>query len=443
MLEWVSVGYPTLLVTSEIGNPSNVKFFHFDDDGFYTYVQMLTKVDRHRLALRARSKYNVHVSDQQIINLMLSSFTCSLRISSENYKGAATRLSENPLQMHFSAPINSNYRRLAESKLEMSNGTENIRLRCKMEASAKKKLTNTLSITSEQMDQFGIEDKLFGNAAKEGVHSTYVTRQQMGLLSREMYSTLNIYEEYEMPEWNFDESFIQDFIRQTAEAALDAVPIDTALASMSKYMMDVSRDLAPDEIKRELSEILKIETRGGKKVVVANKDYSGRYATSVSSDIGVKAGGGGLGFHVNAAAKTASQLSNESEYRQKTESQQIAQINEHTKNGMQWEIEGNRIVPKSINAALVKRASLKKTLIFNRVKSLKVNATFVETFSTSTIQAMVSPLAQLNNRITELRTNTQLIKQRSDELSDQITVSVHTIKSVYICTKLQFLQYSR
>ena len=42
-------------------------------------------------------------------------------------------------------------------------------------------------------------------------------------------------------------------------------------------------------------------------------------------------------------------------------------------------------------------------------------------------------MPQLNNRTTELSTNTtQLIEQRSDELSDQITVSVHTVKSVYI-----------
>ena len=115
MLQWVSVGYPTLLLTSEIGNMSNVKLFHFDDEGFYTYVQMLTEVDRHRLALRASSRYNVNVSDEQIINLMLSTFTCSLRISSENYKGAVTRFSDNPLQMHFSAPENSNNRRVAHN----------------------------------------------------------------------------------------------------------------------------------------------------------------------------------------------------------------------------------------------------------------------------------------------------------------------------------------
>jgi len=90
----------------------------------------------------------------------------------------------------------------------MNNGTENIRLRFKMASSAKKKLTNTLTITSEQMDQYGIEDKLFGNASREGKHCTYVSRHQMSLLSRDMYSTLNIYEEYEMPEWEFHESFI-------------------------------------------------------------------------------------------------------------------------------------------------------------------------------------------------------------------------------------------
>jgi len=103
MLEWVSVGYPTLLVTSEIGNPSNVKFFHFDDEGFHTYVRMLTDVDRYRLALRVSRKYSVNVSDEQIINLMLSSFTCSLRISFENYKGAATRFLDNNADAFFSA----------------------------------------------------------------------------------------------------------------------------------------------------------------------------------------------------------------------------------------------------------------------------------------------------------------------------------------------------
>jgi len=60
------------------------------------------------------------------------------------------------------------------------------------------------------MDQYGIEDKLFGNASREGKHCTYVSRHQMGLSSRNMYSTLNIYEEYEMPEREFDENFIQD-----------------------------------------------------------------------------------------------------------------------------------------------------------------------------------------------------------------------------------------
>jgi len=63
-----------------------------------------------------------------------------------------------------------------------------------MAASAKKKLTNTLTITSEQMDQHGIEDKLFGNASREGKDCTYVTRHQICMLYREMYQTLDIYE---------------------------------------------------------------------------------------------------------------------------------------------------------------------------------------------------------------------------------------------------------
>jgi len=283
------------------------------------------------------------------------------------------------------------------------------------------------------MDQYGIVDKLFGNASKEGKHCTYVSRHQMCLLSREMYSTLNIYEEYEMQEWEFDDNFIQDFIKQTAEAALDAVPIDTALASMSKYMLDVSRDLTPNQIKRELELLLKIERRAENNVIVANDDYSGALSSSSSESIEWSEESDAWVAKYKQSTSKARELAKSESYRRKTERELINQLNEENEHGMQWEIEGDRIVPKSINAALVKRANLKKTLAFNRVKSLRVNATFVEKFSTSTIQAMVSPMAQLNNRITELSTNTtQLIEQRSDELSDQITVSVHTVKSVYI-----------
>ena len=51
---------------------------------------------------------------------------------------------------------------------------------------------------------------------------------------------------------------------------------------MSKYMIDVSRDLTPDNIKRELELVLQIENRGENNVIVANGDYSGTFSSSSS-----------------------------------------------------------------------------------------------------------------------------------------------------------------
>ena len=128
------------------------------------------------------------------------------------------------------------------------------------------------NITSglQQVEEIGLVDKLFGSSLqnKTQKESVYVTRDQMNELSREMYSTLNIVEDYEMPEFEFGEAFISGLISQASTRNFDQVPIDTALAALSTYAFDFRDDTKPDEIKRELSDVLKVETIGNKSHIV-------------------------------------------------------------------------------------------------------------------------------------------------------------------------------
>ena len=132
--------------------------------------------------------------------------------------------------------------------------------------------TNTLSVTAQQLQGFGLEENLFGNASANNLSDVFVSRNQLAELANEMYSRLNILEEYEMPEHQFSEAFVHGLIDQIISRQFSQVPVDEALASLSKYGFDVSDDLRPDVIKRELGSILTVESTDNKSRIVVDKD---------------------------------------------------------------------------------------------------------------------------------------------------------------------------
>ncbi len=91
-------------------------------------------------------------------------------------------------------------------------------LECVAIAQGRKVRTNTLTMSSNQLTQMRLDEKLFGSA-----ETVYVSREQMRSLSAEMYAALDIVEEYEMSEYRFNEAFINDFIRQTGEGVFSQV----------------------------------------------------------------------------------------------------------------------------------------------------------------------------------------------------------------------------
>ena len=139
----------------------------------------------------------------------------------------------------------------------------------------------------------GIEEKLFGRATSDNSNSNmYVTRDQMTGISSEMYSSLNIVEDYQMSEGQFSDAFVEGMINQIASKSFKQVPIDTVLASLSKYGFDIGQDLKPDVIKKDIwGSIMTIEKKDEKSRIILDEANYKKIEESNSNS-----GGFGVGF---------------------------------------------------------------------------------------------------------------------------------------------------
>ena len=215
-LFWVSIGSPKF-IRSGVPGTNQSAIFHKSRDGFYAQIQMLTEDQRQLFASAVRQKYNITVSINQVVNLILSTFECSLTEHDRNrnkylLKGAVKNFHEFPLAMTFPArEDNEDYTLFSRLLHEADRNGSNLDFHCYLATVGKEVRSNRLSINLKSQQRIGLEEKLFGNADSS---SAYVTRKQMTELSNEMYSSLDIVEEYEMSEFQFNEAFIGDFIKQ-------------------------------------------------------------------------------------------------------------------------------------------------------------------------------------------------------------------------------------
>ena len=303
-LFWVSVGQPAFIKTPDRRDPNITRLFHQSTTGYNTYIQMLTSTHRSVLASTARTKYRVEVTENQIVNLILSKFECFLVMFDDvgnKYllKGKVSDFRHFPLRMNFYAPPRSTERKLFHEMLEDPSDLE---FMCNFASTGKLAKTNTLTISAQQQQLLGLREKLFGQASSNGPSDVYVTRDQMTDLASEMYSTLNIVEDYQIPEIQFSEAFVDGMINQIASSQFKQVPIDEVLASLSKFGFDIGEDLQPDVIKRDLGSILTIEKRDEKSRIILNESNYKNFEESRTGSGGGKVGGF---FGVSASAKWA------------------------------------------------------------------------------------------------------------------------------------------
>jgi hypothetical protein len=381
-LSWVSIGHPMLVESAPRNSrrATELKLFHFTPSGFYTAVQTLTSHHRQLLAAVATEVHNVNVTQRQIAYLPLTTFECTTMLRDDTdkphlLKGTINSFRPFPHIMEFYAPENSIERRLFTKALEDDDNAD-LQFQCHLSAMGKLVATNTLTITGARLQQLGLEEEIFGPVGNSSANFVYVMRHQMASLASEMYSTLNIVEEYEMPETKFAEAFVDELIRQVAERSFSMVPIDEALSSLSKYTYDATGDMKADEIKRDLGEILVVEKTGNKSHIVNNKSRLAKNDNSDSSSISGSLSANFLFVTASAAFNYGHTNSHNSHEETKSLDDQLSDLNRESSNHVKWEIEGNKVVPKWLNVAKLQRSKMSSELRFNRIRRQIFSAPF-------------------------------------------------------------------
>jgi len=130
-----------------------------------------------------------------------------------------------------------------ENILKNEEESSHLTFECAVFAIGQTIRTNTLTITREQWQKNALINELFGDAS-----SVHVSRDQINEFSSEVYKSFNILEDYQVPESQFKESFVEDFIKQTSAFVFKYVDFDTVMKDRSPY--NISKDLKPDVIKK-------------------------------------------------------------------------------------------------------------------------------------------------------------------------------------------------
>jgi hypothetical protein len=199
---------------------------------------MLSSEQRKILSKTASEKYNLDIAPTQIAHLVLDNFECNLNFGGKNdfIKGRVDNFRKFPLRMDFEAAKGSKERDILKSYLQQHS--QDLKFKCKLSSVSHTVKINTLAISSSEYQQMGIREKLLGSAS-----SKYVNREQLNHLAGQLYSSLNVVEEYEMPEYQFQKNFVEDFIRQATAEHFQQVPALQALKELSSYGIDFSQDL--------------------------------------------------------------------------------------------------------------------------------------------------------------------------------------------------------
>ena len=397
-LKWVSIGNPRFIKTSNVNQKNVSQIFHFNDEGFYAFVEMLTKKQKNLFSNAIKRKYGTNVSSDQIVNLVLSKFECTLpmRDGAQTIliKGEVDEFYSIPLRLMFAAPLGSTERQLFQKLLYSNQQEENSDLifKCAIEAGSVEKKENTLKISFDQINQLNLLDKLFGPAS-----TTYVTRDQMSELAVEMYTSLNIIEEYEMPMYQFNEKFVEGLIGQVSASSFNQVSFDEAIQELSKYATNFDSDLKADVIKEDLGKIYELKKVKDKKFIKADKEHLNKLRTKYNKkgSGSVKGSASFLGLIKGSASASLSGEVDE-EYDSlnsgKTLDEQLNELNTENINDIQWKIEGDRVVPKSIFVAKLNKASFSRSLIFNRIRKQSYDALFQRKITLPTMKFSSRPI---------------------------------------------------
>jgi len=419
-LNWLSIGYPKLILTPDPINKSLNEIFKFKPEGFYIRVEMLTNLKRNLFKDVVYRKYNINITKEQIVSLVPSRFECLIDFYFDDKRllitGRVKQFNTFPLKIEFTAPLNTKERTSLEKRIKEDGNNLDLNIDCEINSKGRAYRQNTLIITGDQLYNIGLIDDLFGPHTER-----YVTRRQMVDLTTEIYLKLNIIEDYHIPESQFKENFINDFITQAAEKTFQSVPIDDVLNSLSQF--NFKNDLKPDVILQDLGKIFSIKNTGNKEQIIADKEnFENFKKNSQSNTAGLVDGSLFLDiFDASASFHYAKEKSSDWTKSSSSFDSQLKDLNDFNENNFEWTRIGELIKPKKIKVVKLVKSFMSRNLVFNRVKRDYYDAPFKRVISLNTFNNVyLSSKTQESAQCIENLENLNLeVKKNFKDLNDE------------------------
>ena len=252
---------------------------------------------------------------------------------------------------------------------------------CEIHSQGFSKRVNTLHVDSKQLRDLKLVDGVFGPAAE-----VIITRLQLTQLSNALHSALNIEEEYEMPEERFGEDAVRQIVEQSATSGIASVPAREALAELSPYRLDFSNDLRADEFTRVFFNTFHLQGADSKNRTRSDE----RLLQMLLLQWRFMIGGGGIAFGNFSMGGGGEINSNGSAQWLLLLQRYVEQLREEKRldvGDVHFELEGDRVVPKSILATRLTRSSFERGFSFGRVRRIVYSAPFSRTFELQTLDA--------------------------------------------------------
>lgn len=438
-MKWFSFGQPTLLLHNNDTNENGDQIksaIHFNSTGFYIEIQMLTDEQRQHLIDNIKRNYQIPViTKEQIISLIPNQFECSVKFESEdkpgtwmNLKGYVQDFRTFPYRCEFEFP--RQLREQIKKSLQTVEKEYGLAFICQLSTKSKKTQINTLKIDAHKLNDLGLLDNLFGDAS-----STFVTRNQIADLTNKLNTELHIMEDYNIPNKEFDSSFVNDLIKQTSENMFELIPFDQAIEGLSKFS---DKDLNPDLIKSELSKVFQVEKTAEKSHIVLNKEIEksekGKNGTKLDALMDVGAMFKSIPVGIKASVNEMYDKEQDLSTSRKSLDDQLEDLNRETNDQIEWKFEGEKIVPKRIMVAKLIRAKFEKSLTFSRIRKETFENVFERKFTLNTLDTF--------NRLKQM--TEEATSKSSTQSNDSVTgahsaLKIQPIKTTNIQNEPKFM----
>jgi hypothetical protein len=244
-LKWMTYGYIRLVQIKKTPTSISTEYFEFTRDYISIQVEMLTDEQKLLFVDKIKEKYNVEVKSEQIQNLVLKNLECITHFKDElrnnrsfGLVGRVENLDRFPLRIDFKAREGTRERRILEEKIKQASNKDalNLRFDCEfvLDEKADKQIEpdQTLQIKSELLSKDGLLERLFGKS-----NLVFVMYEQMIQLASELYTQLNILNDFRVNEGEFVDLFLEGLLKQTSTKDVQFIDLN-GLNELSPYGLE-------------------------------------------------------------------------------------------------------------------------------------------------------------------------------------------------------------